>query len=182
MRVPIAILVAAGLLGCVQDQPRQMMASASAPAPASGGFAAPPPVPPTQRAPICARPQEKQAVAVSALMTELQVISIICHTDEKYNSMVLRMRPDLMTNVRALDAFFVRAYGSRGQQMHDEYITDLANSQSEQGLRSGDQFCALNAGMLDEVGALKGGTDLAAYAATKPIQQGLLVEDCAAKP
>jgi len=178
MRVPIAILVVAGLLGCAQGQPQQTAASA----PASASFVPPPPPPPTQRAPICARPQEKQAVAVSALMTELQVISILCHTDEKYDAMVLRMRPDLMANIKVLNAFFVRAYGSRGQQMHDEYITDLANSQSELGLRSGDQFCALNAGMLDEVGALKGGTDLAAYAATKPIQQGLLVEDCAAKP
>jgi hypothetical protein len=176
MRVPIAILIVAGLLGCTKDQPQ---VAASAPAPA---FVAPPPVTPTLRAPICARPQEKQAVAVSALMTELQVIAILCHTDEKYNSVVLRMRPDLMANVKVLNAFFVRAYGSRGQQRHDEYITDLANSQSELGLKSGDQFCAMNAGMLDEVMLLKGGTDLATYATSKPIQQGLVVEDCTAKP
>jgi hypothetical protein len=175
MRVPIAILVAAGLLGCGQQQPQQMV-----PAPAEVAFVPPPPTPPTDRAPICARPQEKQAVAVSALISELQVISILCHTEDKYNTLIPRLRPALTTNIRVLNAFFTRAYGKRAEKMHDDYITELANLQSQLGLRSGDRFCALHAATVDEVMALSGGEELASYATTKPIQQALAMTDCTA--
>jgi len=184
MRVSIAILVAAGLLGCAPQTPQQMAASASASATVSASqeahaaFVPPPPTPPAERAPICARPQEKQAIAVSALISELQVISIVCHTEDKYNTLIPRLRPALATNIKVLNGFFTRAYGNRAQKMHDDYITELANLQSDLGLRSGDQFCALNAGMLDEVMPLSGGDQLAAYAQTKQIQQAMAVTDC----
>ena len=59
--------------------------------------------------------------------------------------------------------------------MHDEYITELANLQSDLGLRSGDQFCSLFAGMLDDVIALADADQLVVYAANKPIQQAIAV-------
>jgi hypothetical protein len=169
MRAPIALLLVAGLLGCGHEPP---------PPPAQAAFVPPPPAPPTDRAPICARPDEKQAVAVSALMSELQVISILCHTEDKYNTLVPRLRPVLATNIKALNGFFTRAYGKRGEKMRDDYITELANMQSQLGLKSGDQFCAFNAGMLDEVSALSGADQLGVYASTKPIQQAIAVSDC----
>jgi hypothetical protein len=181
MRVSILIAVTAGLLGCA-EQSSQQPASAQGPAsttkPAHASFMGPPPAPPSDRAPVCARPQEKQAVAVSALVSELQVISILCHTEDQYNTLIPRLRPTLTANLKVLDGFFVRAYGARAVKMHDDYITELANLQSQLGLKSGDQFCALNAGMMDEVTALQGGDDLIVYASSKPIQQALAVTDC----
>jgi hypothetical protein len=173
MRVPIAILLVAGLFGCAQKPPPE-------PPPPQVAFVPPPPAPPADRAPICARPQEKQAVAVSALMSQLQVISILCHTEDKYNALVPRLRPVLATNIKNLNGFFSRAYGKSAEKRRDDYITELANLQSELGLKSGDQFCALNAGMLDEVMALSDADQLVVYAENKPIQQALAVSDCTA--
>ena len=189
MRVSIAIVVTAGLLGCTPQtpqSPQQMPTSASASPTVAASqqtlsdSALPPPTPPAERAPVCAKPQEKQAVAVSALISELQVISIICHTEDKYNTLIPRLRPALTTNLKVLDGFFARAYGSRAEKVHDDYITELANLQSELGLRSGDRFCAVHAPMVDEVMQLSGGDELAVYATTKPIQQALAVTDCTA--
>ena len=170
MRVPVAFFLAVSLVGCAHKPPPDP--------PAQAAFVPPPPSPPTDHAPICARPPEKQAVSVSALMSELQVISILCHTEDKYNALIPRLRPVLATNIKNLNGFFSRAYGKSAEKRRDDYITELANMQSQLGLKSGDQFCALNAGMLDEVMALSDADQLAVYAANKPIQQAIAVTDC----
>jgi hypothetical protein len=179
MRVSIVIAVTAGLLGCTQQDGQQ--AAASSPAQqAQSTPVRPMPAPPSERAPVCARPQEKQAVAVSALISQLQVTSILCHTEDKYNELIPRLRPTLTANLKVLDGFFARAYGSRAIKVHDDYITELANLQSQLGLKSGDQFCALNGGMMDEVMTLQTPQQLIDYATSKPIQQALAVADCTA--
>jgi len=182
MRISIVVLVTAGLLGCNEPPTKQAASDTASAAPQSqAALALPLPSPPSTRAPICARPQEKQAVAVSALISELQVISILCHTEDKYNVLIPRLRPTLTANLKVLDGFFVRAYGGSAVKVHDDYITELANLQSQQGLKSGDQFCALNAGMVDEVMTLANGDQLVNYATSKPIQQAMSVSDCTAQ-
>ena len=171
MRVPFVTVITAGLLSSIQ-LPQQ--------AAAQGGFVPPPPVPPAQHAPICARPAEKQAIDISALISELQVVTITCHAEDQYNALIPRLGAALASSERALEAFFTRAYGKRAQSMHDNYITELANSQSQLGLKSGDQFCRLNAGMFDEMKPLSSSDQLATYAASKPIQQALAVDECPA--
>ena len=81
----------------------------------------------TMRAPICARPAEKDAVDVSALVSQLQLITMTCHTRDQYNALIPRLRPALATKEKNLSAFFKRAYGKQGQTEHDKYITELAN-------------------------------------------------------
>ena len=90
-------------------------------------FVQPAPMPPTMRAPICARPAEKDAVDVSALVSQLQLITMTCHTRDLYNALIPRLRPALATKEKNLSAFFKRAYGKQGQTEHDKYITELAN-------------------------------------------------------
>jgi hypothetical protein len=182
MRVPFVTVVTAGLLSSVQlPQPAAAQgASFQVPqqAAAQGGFVPPPPVPPAQHAPICAKPVEKQAINISVLISELQVVTITCHTEDRYNALIPRLRTVLISSEQALESFFSRAYGKRGQSMHDNYITELANSQSQLGLKSGDQFCRLNTGIFDELTPLSTGDQLADYAARKPIQQALAVDEC----
>ena len=103
------------------------------------GEQAPLPAPtlPPLHAPICARPAEKEAIDVSALLSELQLITLTCHTNKEYNTLILHLRPALATKEKNLDSFFTRAYGKRGQLEHDKYITELANLQSQFGLKSG---------------------------------------------
>jgi hypothetical protein len=169
MRVPFVTVITAGLLSAFQ---------LPQPAAAQGGFVPPPPVPPAQHAPICAKPVEKQAINISVLISELQVVTITCHTEDRYNALIPRLRTVLASSEQALQSFFGRAYGKRGQSMHDNYITELANSQSQLGLKSGDQFCRLNTGMFDELKPLSTGDQLADYVARKPIQQALAVDEC----
>jgi hypothetical protein len=174
MRPFIVIAIAGGLLSC--SKPPAPVATATAP------FVPPPPAPPSLQAPICAKPIEKQALEVSVLMSQLQVVTVTCHTEEKYNALVPHLRPALATNEKNLDGFFSRAYGKRAVSMHDEYITELANQQSQLGVRSGDQFCRLNTALFDDVTPLSTPDQLAAYAESKPLQQAMAVNDCPATP
>ena len=111
----------------------------------------PAPTPPPMHAPICARPAERAAVDVSALVSELQLITMTCGTRDKYNALIPRLRPALATKEKNLSAFFSRAYGKRGRTEHDKYITELANLQSQRALKSGDRFCSISTSMFDQV-------------------------------
>jgi hypothetical protein len=92
------------------------------------------------------------------------------------------LRPALATKEKNLTAFFNRAYGKRGQTEHDKYITELANMQSDLAVKSGDRFCSINSGIFDQVMPLSTVEQLAGYAQSKPIQQALAVDECAAAP
>jgi hypothetical protein len=152
--------------------------SCSTPQDLSQQFTQPAPMPPTMRAPICARPSEKTAIEASAVVSQLQLITMSCGTRDRYNALIPRLRPALATKEQNLSAFFKRAYGKRGQTEHDKYITELANLQSEFALKSGDRFCTINAGIFDQVMPLSTVDQLARYAQSKPIQQALAVDEC----
>jgi hypothetical protein len=90
--------------------------------------------------------------------------------------------PALATKEKNLSAFFKRAYGKKGQAEQDKYITELANMQSQLALKSGDQFCRINASMFDQLMSLSTVEQLASYAQNKPIQQALVVDECSTAP
>jgi hypothetical protein len=173
MRVPVALLLAAGLVGC---------SPAKKPAPAPVAFVPPAPVPPAQQAPMCARPPEKEAFDVAGLKSQLMVTALSCDSQDKYNAFITRYRAGLVGDEKSLNGFFGRAYGRRSQQEHDEYITQLANAQSDLRIKYGTDFCQFNAPLLDEVLALKSDSELPAFAASKPIQQSLALQECPATP
>jgi hypothetical protein len=170
MRRFAAVAIAVGTLSCSTPQNMSQPFQSSAP------------MPPTMRAPICARPAEKDAVDVSALVSQLQLITMTCGTRSQYNALIPRLRPALATKEKNLSAFFKRAYGKNGQTEHDRYITELANLQSQQALRSGDQFCAMSSSMFDQVKPLTTVGQLAAYTQSRPIQQAISVDECPAAP
>jgi hypothetical protein len=107
------------------------------------------------------------------------VTAISCQSQDKYNAFVNRFRPDLLGNEKALNGYFSRSYGRRGIQERDDYITALANALSQDGLRSGTNFCQRNMAMFDEVLALNG-ADLPKYASSKALFQPLTVTGCPA--
>ena len=118
----------------------------------------------------CVRPPEKVAFDVAGLKSELMVVAIACQQQERYNAFVTRFRGDLVGDERALTGYFNRT-GSRAQQRHDDYITNLANTQSEDGIKQGTLFCDQHKTMFDEVLALKDGKELNAYAGSKGLVQ-----------
>ena len=126
----------------------------------------------------CARPLDKAALDIAGLKSELMVIALSCDARDRYNTFVNRFRPALMTEERGLNAYFARAYGRAGQRQHDDYITSLANVQSDAGIRRGTFFCRENVGLFDQVLALPPTADLASFAASKNLAQPFAVSAC----
>ena len=152
MRVMLPALLAAGLLGA--------------------GIAAAAP---------CAKPADVSAFDIAGLKSKLMVTALTCNQQDRYNSFVQRFRADLTTHERALHAYFARVFGGgRAQHEHDDYITNLANTQSQSGIRQGTLFCQQNTGLFREVLALAKGTELVSYAASKALPQPLEVAACPA--
>jgi len=128
----------------------------------------------------CARPADLAAFGVAGLKTHLMVVALSCSQQDRYNEFVHRYQGELVSHERALHGYFGRAYGGRAQSMHDDYITNLANTQSQSGIHQGTLFCRQNVGMFDEVMALaKGG--LAPYAAGKVLDQPMALVACPAE-
>ena len=127
----------------------------------------------------CARPADASALAIAGLKSKLMVTALTCNQQDRYNEFVQRFRGDLMAQERALHAYFARSYGSgRAQRQHDDYITSLANTVSESGIRQGTLYCQQNVGIFTEVLALQKGADLAPYAAAKSLPQPIEVVAC----
>ena len=117
----------------------------------------------------CLPPQERSAVEVAALRSELMVLATGCREDDRYNAFIRKYQPDLMGNDKAVGEIFKRKFGRRGQQEHDRFTTELANAESTAGMRLGSDFCARNGALFTEVMALRSPTELAAYAAGKDL-------------
>lgn len=128
----------------------------------------------------CVRPGDYPAFDVTALKTKLMVTALTCSADEKYNAFITRYRPELASQDKALNSFFSRANSRRARQQHDDYVTQLANSQSQTGLSQGSLFCRYNLGTFDEVMALRSGAELTDFAAGKSILQPVVAPECAA--
>jgi hypothetical protein len=126
----------------------------------------------------CLKPYEGTAINVAGLKSELMVVALSCDTRDRYNSFVLTFRPTLQREDSALNTYFLRHYGRDWRAEHDDYITQLANMQSEAGIREGTQFCQDNVGLFGEVLALKTAKDLMAFANDKPMLQPMYYEIC----
>ncbi len=128
----------------------------------------------------CAKPADVTAFDVAGLKSKLMVTALTCNLQDRYNDFVQRFRSDLVGHERALHAYFARAFGGRAQREHDDYITSLANTQSQSGIRQGTLFCQQNTSLFTEVLALAKGSELPAYAASKQFPQPIEVVACPA--
>jgi hypothetical protein len=127
----------------------------------------------------CAQPTEKAAFDVAGLKSELMVVALKCQASDRYDAFVTKFRPALLNAERGVTSYFNRAYGRRGQSQHDEYVTSLANDQSETSGQSGDRFCSTTVSLFDEVMKLPSGADLPTLAASKSLAQPLVLVECA---
>jgi hypothetical protein len=126
----------------------------------------------------CLKSYEGTAINVAGLKSELMVTALSCDTRDRYNDFVLTFRPMLQREDSALNSYFLRHYGRSWRSEHDDYITQLANMQSEASIREGTQFCHDNVGLFDEVLALKSPTALMAFANDKPMLQPIDDDVC----
>ena len=128
----------------------------------------------------CMRPAEMRAFEVAGLKSELMVIAISCQAQDRYNGFISRYRRDLQSDDHLVHSYFARTAGRSAQRAHDDYITNLANAESQDGLRQGTLFCQQHMAMFDEVMALHTGKDLPAYAESKSFPQPIVVSECTA--
>ena len=130
----------------------------------------------------CMRTTEKAAFTLAGLKSELMVIAIDCQAQDRYNAFVARFRPDLQGSEKGLNTYFARTTHGSSQRAHDDYITSLANAQSDDALTRGTLFCAEHIRMFDEVLGLGGSADLMNYATGKPLAQPIDMVECPAAP
>jgi hypothetical protein len=154
MRVPLISLTVAGLL---LGQPAAFAATSS-----------------------CVRAPEREALDVEGLKSQLMVVALACDARDRYNAFVTRYKPELNSDEKQLGGYFSRSYGRTGQKQQDDYVTQLANSQSQAGTKRGTLFCQEHLPMFDEVMALRGGAELPEYAAGKELAQPISTEGCTA--
>ena len=128
----------------------------------------------------CARPADKTAFDVAGLKSQLMVTAITCEATDRYNAFIVRYRPDLVAQEKVLNSYFGRNFGKRAQAEHDDYITSLANSQSQNGLKAGTGFCASNMAMFVEVMKLTSGKELPEFASGKNLIQPVVLVACTA--
>ena len=98
-------------------------------------------------------PKEREAINFRLLQTELMVAALSCGRDDfrsKYNTFVVRFRPALRSNGRALKAIFKRNYGHRGKRRLDAYVTKLANEASVRSMENA-AFCNIAGRKFDAV-------------------------------
>lgn len=125
----------------------------------------------------CARPAEHAAFDMAALKSALMVTALTCHAEDRYNQFVTRYRADLLKAERALGAYFSRSQA--GRKAFDDYITSLANAQSEAEISLGAAICEQRLPIYDRVMAL-GTTELPRFAGTQAMPQPKPVQDCPA--
>ncbi|MGI4748073.1 MAG: hypothetical protein ACRYGI_18540 [Janthinobacterium lividum] len=128
----------------------------------------------------CGMSSARQAFDVQGLKSELMVTALSCNVQDRYNAFIEKFRPDLTAQEVALNGYFRATYGRGAQTAHDDYITQLANAQSERGLKAGVAFCQQRVSMFDEVAVLDNASDLGGYAEAKDIVQPASYETCAA--
>ncbi len=130
----------------------------------------------------CLRPADNTAFEVTGLKTRLMVTALTCQANDKYDAFIVKYRPELVTEDKALNSYFARVHGRAGTKQRDDYVTQLANSEAAVGTRQGSLFCNQNLPIFEEVMALRGMNELPAYAGAKAVGQPVVATACGAGP
>ncbi|MFC0408864.1 hypothetical protein [Roseomonas elaeocarpi] len=93
----------------------------------------------------CLQPAEKTAFDVRALQSQMMVVALSCKHEDVYNAFVTRYSSQLSSAIKVIDASYRRA---GGQKAMDGYITNMANQQSQEGIRMGSRFCGNSAELM----------------------------------
>jgi hypothetical protein len=130
----------------------------------------------------CAKQDERSALDTIALKSELMVTALTCHLKQRYDAFIHTYQPALAATEKDVNSYFKHAFGRRSTKEHDDYISNLANVQSDEGLKMGTAFCQTYSAMFDEVESLHSSTELADFAHSKALVQPVNFEPCPATP
>jgi hypothetical protein len=126
----------------------------------------------------CMRPAEQQAFNIIGLKSSLMVGALSCSQRDQYDAFMTQFQPHILAEQHIMDSYFRRSGGHYGQAREDDYVTLLANSQSENGIAQGAVFCQQDAGVFKQVLALRTVTALDAFASSNPTPQPIAIKIC----
>jgi hypothetical protein len=132
--------------------------------------------------PACLQPAEKAAFDIRALQSQLLVAALACGQHDNYNAFVRKNQAELGTAFRNLGAYFRRTEGAQHQRQLDQYITELANSQSRISIDRGSFFCREQIPVFQAAMAANGASELAQVSVTQQVHQSLTAQACPAAP
>jgi hypothetical protein len=133
-------------------------------------------------APACEFPSDRAAFDIEGLKSELMVTALACKQQDRYNAFMSRFQPAVAAEEHDLNAYFKRSYGRSAEKAYDDYISNLANIQEQDGLKAGTAFCDNLATMFSEVMSLHDSSELHDFANSKTIAQPVTFEMCTAAP
>jgi len=90
----------------------------------------------------CARADDVYALRAAALQQRLVVAALDCQAADRYNEFVIAYRKDLGASDLALQRFFRRLNGRRGEADYHSFKTRLANASANQSADDRQGYCA----------------------------------------
>ncbi len=126
----------------------------------------------------CTQSYDREAFDIEGLKSELMVTALVCKEQDRYNNFMGRYRNDLVRQEHALEAYFKRVNGRAATKAYDDYISNLANVQEQDGLKAGTAFCNNLPDLFDEVMALHDSGELDEFANSQAIVQPVAFETC----
>ena len=133
-------------------------------------------------APSCQFPAVRASFDIEGLKSELMVTALACKQQDKYNVFMSRYKPDVARAEQSLAGYFRQSYGRQSQKAYDEYITNLADVQEQDGLKAGTALCENLPAMFDEVMSLHDSSELHDYVNSKVIAQPIDFHACTGAP
>ena len=130
----------------------------------------------------CVQAPERTAFNVRALQSQLMVAALACGKDGEYNAFVRKFQRDLAASYNGIQGHYRRAGGRSAQNQLDGYITQLANAQSQDGIRAGSHYCPLVTPLFQQALARQNAADLADLAEERNVLNPLAAPTCAETP
>jgi len=131
---------------------------------------------------VCVQPAEKTAFDIRALQSQLMVAALSCGLQDDYNAFVRKYQSEVATAFRGVAGHFRRTAGAQHQRELDQYITQLANGQSQMSISRGSFFCREQAPLFQAAMTATSAADLAQVAVTRQVHQVLTTPECPARP
>ena len=135
---------------------------------------------PTIASAACLQPAEKTAFDIRALQSQLMVAALACGQQDDYNAFMRKFPNDLAAAFRGVAGHFRRTGGSQHQRQLDQYITNLANGQSQLSIARGSFFCREQAPLFQAAMAASNSTELAQVSVTREVHQAFTDPVCPA--
>ena len=129
-------------------------------------------------APACEFDADRTAFDIEGLKSQLMLTALACKKQDRYNEFMSRYKPQVASAEAGLATYFKRSYGRQGQTQYDAYITNLADEQEKDGLKSGTAYCENLEVMFDEVMSLHDASELHDFTNAKAIVQPITFETC----